>query len=135
MNQLASVLDRDTFNESQAFTNRVRETRHLSIMVCQKAKFNRLWHKTTGGCPNIRKGNDSSGSIFVRYMCTINGGQSNAMTSGSYYNLNSSTATAVTTTITLTPSSSPIAQAPYVIKAKGIKTCHPKPSLSHKSHS
>ena len=29
----------------QAFINWVREVRHLSTVECQKARFNRLWHK------------------------------------------------------------------------------------------
>ena len=66
-----SVLDRDAPNDCQTFINRVRVAIHLSVMEHQKAKFNRLWHKTTSGCQNNNKGNDSNVGNIVGYMCTV----------------------------------------------------------------
>ena len=80
INQLAKVFDKVTFNKWQAFIKRVIKAGHKSIMECQSATLNRLWHKTRGGHPKGRSGN---GSNTGGYMYTINSGHSNHSPSSS----------------------------------------------------
>ena len=64
--QLAFTLDNNSFSQSQAFINRIREARYFSTLVRQISKFNRLWQRMAGGHPNSSSGNDE-GYMYTYY--------------------------------------------------------------------
>ena len=58
MNILEGMINKEVMKECHEFINYTRERRHYKTMERQKKKFERLWHKKTGGCPNIQNGGD-----------------------------------------------------------------------------
>ena len=111
--QLARDLDEVTLRECQAFINRARETRSKSILECQKAKFNRLWHKTTGGHP---KGGSSNVSRYILILTVA------TQTTHHLGPLHTSTLTTATTTTSTH-------LAPDTTKAKWVKNITTKPLM------
>ena len=59
MNIVKGMINREVIEECHEFINHIRERRHFKTMERQKKKFERLWQKNTGGCPNILNGGDA----------------------------------------------------------------------------
>ena len=58
MNILQGMINREVMEECHEFIKYIRERRHVKTMERQIKKFNRLWQRNTGGCPNIQNGRD-----------------------------------------------------------------------------
>ena len=52
------MINKDVMEECHEFINHRRERRHSKTLERQKKKFDQLWQKNTGGCPNIQNGGD-----------------------------------------------------------------------------
>ena len=58
INNLGSRIEMEAMEECHRFINYRRERRHCKTLERQINKFNQLWQKTTGGCPNYQHGRD-----------------------------------------------------------------------------
>ena len=69
INQLESMLDKETMEECYMYMESRREQRHLKILERQLSKFNRLCHAITGGCSTSQHGKHDRICCSNTYTC------------------------------------------------------------------
>ena len=69
INQLESMVDKETMEECYMYIESRREQIHLKTLERHLSKFNRLWQGIAGGCSNSQHGEHDINGCTNTYTC------------------------------------------------------------------